>query len=180
MRPDDKATMKLVLAAAPEINSNYSIIISKLHPKAIKHLTENADELITLLATLNDGLPGTTSIHYFTRNDELEEAANIIIPLEQNLKDFIDNASEIVITSKKVDKIACDEFDGIKEELATQLHLLYQEKEFLLQKVEEQNMFLTQQLERGEKKNNTMISVASVALGCYLLGIGYLALHKLK
>jgi len=63
LRPDDKTTMKLVLDAAPEIGSNYSIIINKLLPEIIDTFDDKSqrEEFLTLL---NEDLPPTSAVFF--------------------------------------------------------------------------------------------------------------------
>lgn len=138
VRPDDKTTMKLVLSAAPEIGSDYSIIINKLPPSTVQKLHDNDLDRRELITTLNDGLPGTTSFYYNMRYSELEDATDKIIPLDPNLLAFINFAKPIFINPQHVNAIEYNKYEKIKSMLSKQLEEMKMDNKLMRRKMEEQ------------------------------------------
>ncbi|CAE7681139.1 wrt-1 [Symbiodinium sp. CCMP2456] len=155
VRPQDKATMELVLQAAPCIGHKYGILFNKVSKRAQEEITQNParadpsprDVLLTHLFSGN--LPVTTAIHYNPNDDDLEDAMNVVKPLRPELVRFIQGLPVICINSRKVKAIEADQ--------QRQLELM-KAKRRKLQEIQENQQRLQvelaqarQQLHRGPK-----------------------------
>lgn len=120
VRPDDNATRKLVLEAAPEIGTNYSIILNKVTRGEARGLSrpENMENLkISLMASCGGAVKWTSSIIVCGVSAELAEGEDdALVPLSPALASFLDNAPVCQITPAKVADINHDAFEKLKEE----------------------------------------------------------------
>lgn len=138
VRPDDKTTIQLVLEAAPQIGSNYSVIINKMSSNILKKLSDNENDRKVLVTTINDGLAGTSSIYFNIKYAQLEDEDNGVVVLDDKLISFINSVKPIEISADKVKSIAVNNFEKIQKELAEQLELMKRDNEYLRQRVQEQ------------------------------------------
>jgi GTP-binding protein EngB required for normal cell division len=128
LRPDDKTTMILVLNAAPEIGSNYSIIINKLQPEIIDML-DDKDQREEFLTLLNENLPPTSAIFFNIYDQKLSAKKNVLPELCNSFFSFILTAPLIFIDPKKVNDILSDQFLEMKKFLTEHLEKLQRDNE---------------------------------------------------
>lgn len=141
VRPDDKTTMKLVLDAIPGIGSNYSIIVNKVSRDIVAQFDKDKHSWKMLVETLNDGLAGTNNISFCPNYPELNDKANAVISLEQELVNFINNAKAIVITPSDVKPIRFEKYDEIQLQLAAEMEKLKAENNNLRSKLHRKKFF---------------------------------------
>ena len=117
VRTDDIATMKVVLDAAPEIGSNFGVIVNKCTKKNIKEL-ENKDKMTELVTHLFFKMTNKTdAIHIMERKEELEDEENKYFPAD-NFDGFFRFMSlmvpDINLTPGKADDIKIDVVEGMQ------------------------------------------------------------------
>jgi len=127
VRPDDMTTMKLVLNSA-QIGINYSIIVNKLHPKHKEKLLEG-DNRQKLETCLNQNLPGTSSIYYNERVEELSGEDNMLHQLPTSLAQFIASSPVIEIKPEKVKDVKHENYDLLLETLSGKIEILLKDND---------------------------------------------------
>eukprot|EP00026_Physarum_polycephalum_P007352 Phypoly_transcript_07411.p1 GENE.Phypoly_transcript_07411~~Phypoly_transcript_07411.p1 ORF type:complete len:316 (+),score=76.97 Phypoly_transcript_07411:656-1603(+) len=151
VKPDDKTTIQLVLNAAPQIESNYSILINKLPKTTVEKLKNNENDRKALVVALNEGLPGTFFIYYNVRHADLEDEENKVVALDPELIAFIESAPTITLTTENVTAIQFDKFEQVKQMLSAQLEALKRDNELMKRKIEEQeDRYRRQMVEQKE------------------------------
>lgn len=114
VRPDDKTTMKLILDASPEI-TNYSIIVNKATSKWVEQIKQ-PEVLAPWITVLMSGLPKvTSSIHFMSRDEDLEDMDNVKYNAPKDVIDFVENAPGMKINSASVKAVSTSEFDKMRE-----------------------------------------------------------------
>jgi len=109
VRPADKTTIKLVLQSAPQIQSNYSIIINKLDSEVYEYYKSNPQVPATFL---NRGIPHSTQSIYFIKDKlELQGKSNVVPEFDDDFAEWLRVAPGVAITPEKVTKIAVNEFE---------------------------------------------------------------------
>jgi len=109
VRPADKATMQLILEAAPTI-TNYSIIVNKVTKKWVENI-QKPENLKEWMTTLMAGLPKVTAnIHFMHRSEDLEDGDNVKYEAPRDVIQFIENAVGMHIKSTDVKTIDGDSF----------------------------------------------------------------------
>jgi len=137
IRPDDKATMKLVLDAAP-IGTSYSVIVNKLQPEILQ-LLEDKEQVKEFITILNEDLPGTASIHFAQFKQSLSAKNNVLAPLDPEFLNFISNSPILQIEPAEVKDIKFSEFEEIKKLLSAQMELLKKDNEELQNRMKSQH-----------------------------------------
>ncbi|CAE7942319.1 unnamed protein product [Symbiodinium necroappetens] len=138
VRPQDKATMELVLQAAPCIGHKYGILFNKVSKRAVAEFLENPsradpsprDVLLTHLFSGN--LPVTTAIHYNLKDDDLEDAMNVVKPLKPELVRFIQGLPAIHIHSSQVREIKADQYEQMMEAMEKKMAKMQEDNAALL------------------------------------------------
>lgn len=117
VRPDDKATMKLVLKAAPQIKSNYAIVVNKVPKETLLQLTDKRKKL---LGILTKGFPKRTKFIWLCENyPDLNDKNNALVTVASELVDFIYHTVPVVkIDSTSVSSIQYDKFAAMQQKLA--------------------------------------------------------------
>lgn len=148
VRPQDKATMELVLRAAPEIGNQYGVIFNKVSKAALRRIHENPADREQICGGLFQGLQPTVYVHYRLNSEKLEDEDNVFEELPKDLMDFIYNMPPIHITPGKVDDIKPDQFEALVEQLEKQLNGLREDNEKLRTELAEQKKEMAKQMER--------------------------------
>jgi len=147
VRPADKATIKLVLESAPQIQSNYSIIINKLDEDLYDYYKKNPDVPATFL---NRGIRySTQSIYFMKDKPELKGKSNVVPEFDKEFADWIRNAPGVEIAPEQVSKIAIDQFENQRKFFEIQIQQLKaqldsQQQSFLVALKEEKERALKQ------------------------------------
>ena len=132
VRPQDKATMELVLQAAPEIGHNYGIIFNKISKRALAKVVENPSgktptpaELI--LASLYAQATPTRFIFWNELDGDLEDSENMVKPLNAKLSQFIRAIPAVHIDSSGVQAIASSDFEAVQQKFEVMLASMHSE-----------------------------------------------------
>ncbi len=114
VRPQDVATIKLVLDALPKERSvPYGIVVNQITPRRIKMLTDNRESYCQFAASLNLGNANPTArIAFYPKNDELEDQSNAVHQIEQHLITFLANLPFVEIRSKEVADVNHHNFEA--------------------------------------------------------------------
>jgi len=119
VRPDDNATRKLVLEAAPEIGFRYSILINKVSSAQKKGLgvPQNLDSLrMSLMADCRGDVKMTDHISICGHIDGLEESPDTVPNLPNELLAFLDAVPPCVITPEKVSEINWNAYETARKD----------------------------------------------------------------
>ena len=143
VRPQYKATMELVLQAAPEIGHNYGIIFNKISERALAKFVQTpsgtqpsqADILLTHLFS-GDGLCVTNKLHYNLKDDDLEDAEDVVKALDRELIRFIEGLPAIRIRSSKVKEIKADQYEQMIEGLEKQMAKMQADNNLLMSELQ--------------------------------------------
>ena len=150
VRPQDSATMNVVLDAAPEIGNNYGVIVNKCTKKIKKKLDtpEKRTELVTHL--FGNSPYKTDSIYIMERNEELEDEDNKYFPAE-NFDGFDKFMAVMVptinLTPGKADDVKTDEFEEMQAKMEEYKRLLDDNME----KFEEEKRKMKEQMEEERR-----------------------------
>lgn len=111
--------MKLVLEAAPQIKSNYAIIINKVPKEVLLQIT-NKKQTKKILATLTKGFSKKTKFICFCENNpELSDKNNAVARLEPELVDFIYNmVTPVALDPTTVRAIQYSKFETVQQKLS--------------------------------------------------------------
>jgi hypothetical protein len=108
VRSQDKATIELVLNAAPDI-TDYGVIINKFEKASMKALQDRSDPTYSqLLASLMSGLPEKSLyIHLNPRSEFLADADNALMPdeMRKEILSFLHRVAPVKIQPEKVSAI---------------------------------------------------------------------------
>lgn len=160
VRPEDVATMKLVLKAAPI--TDYGIIINQVPPREYGELTSlegdvAREQVLGLLrATLPQG-KATRHIHFMRRDDDLEGRDNVVKPLPGDAFRFILDTPGMMIKSKDVEKVRAHEYEELERKLSEELAEMQTALQEALQR--------QKRLEVGEAVGVVLVAVVDAFIG---------------
>ena len=133
VRPEDIATMTLVLNAAPI--SHYGVIINQLSPREYKDLLSKdsgaAQNVLGMIWTAVGRDKASAHVHLVKRDEDLEGADNVVKALPKDLVTFIQQTPGMEIKSQEVQKVRASEFEEKMEQLEQRITHLQREKEEL-------------------------------------------------
>jgi len=146
IRPDDTATIKLVLDATPIKSNEYCIVFNKVTNK-VKQDYENNDEF---KATLFKALPEnkkTAYLYFNLRSDHLEDTKaqdvddwSVVSEEIKGLKGFIHNVvREVVYKARDVKTIEANRLDEIRAQQRTMIERMRREQAYLRRETERLN-----------------------------------------
>jgi len=137
VRPDDKATINLVLQAVENIGTNYSIVINKLQPKVLAKLVNEEESRQKLATQLHIGLPKTKSIFYIPFQSELDAENNKAAQLDKDFLLFVEKAPTV-----DIDVVSAIAYQNLKkeiEEMKEELKRLQNDKDYWKKRCEEES-----------------------------------------
>lgn len=116
VRAEDVTTMKLVLDAAPV--TDYGIIINQVPPKQYKDLTENPkgeepslhERACACRTPAMSSGKASLRVFFLQRDDELEDATDVVKDLPASLPLFISTTPGMMIASSKVEHVSDQSF----------------------------------------------------------------------
>ena len=133
VRPEDIATMTLVLNAAPI--SHYGVIINQLSPREYKDLLSKdsgaAQNVLGMIWTAVGRDKASAHVHLVKRDEDLEGADKVVKALPKDLVTFIQQTPGMEIKSQEVQKVRASEFEEKMEQLEQRITHLQREKEEL-------------------------------------------------
>ena len=130
VRPDDIATMKLILNAAPI--THYGVIINQLPPREYKELTSGSSDGVAsmkVIATIQEAVKSDkarAAFHFVKRDEELEGAEDKVKQLPEDLATFILDVPGMEIKSQEVQRVRASEFEKMQEEMENRMRELEQ------------------------------------------------------
>ena len=152
VRPQDVATIKLVLENAKDITS-FSLIINKLKKKMRNKILENDRNLLKQLVTkISLGCASDLVPYAFLlllRNDDLDHADNTFVVMK-DLNKFVKEASDVEVKPSNVQDIPAEDYDKIVRQFEEQLSLLRNDNELMIKKLEETEQKLRKMMEDGK------------------------------
>ena len=170
IRPQDAATMRLVLDAAPEIGKKFGIIVNKCTEKKIKFFfgseesgprRENFDKFV---ASLFHGIESKNrhgNIVLLLRRLELEDEEDKVIAANQmkgnaygksiGLLKFIDFLPSINLTPGKANDVNTDDIEKIKEQFEKQMALLEKDANAMENQVKQMQEMLEKERNKEDK-----------------------------
>ena len=108
---------------AIQIKVNYSIIINKSTKRFFEEIKKE-DNYPILFASFNSGKHKTDNFYFFPKDNDMEDQDNMIPPLPQELKDFIEKAPQILIMEEQVVEVKADQFEELKVEFEEEINLI--------------------------------------------------------
>lgn len=133
VRPEDIATMTLVLNAAPI--THYGIIINQLSPREYKDLFSResgaAEKVLGMIWSSVGRDKASPHVHCMKRDQDLEGADNVVKDLPQDLVDFIQQTPGMEIRSQEVGQVQASLFEEKMEQLEQTINRLQRDKEEL-------------------------------------------------
>lgn len=112
--PQDQTLIKLILDAAPI--DKYAILVNKLPKKTCQMLKQDPTERKHLMKTLFNGAGfkfETEYVYFNEKVDAWEDEKDVVPPMDQSLKNFIDSVPAVLINEKNVTEIKVDEYDEL-------------------------------------------------------------------
>ena len=154
VRPQDAATMRLVLDAAPEIGSSFGIIVNKCTKKK-KEFLKDPDNWLLFVTHLFHGIEEKNkheNIFLLDRIEDLEDETDAFVTADDidGLVHFMDTRLPVVnLTPNKAKDIKTDELEKLKEQMEKKYTELDNDKKALQAELEKMKGVLEQ--ERGKK-----------------------------
>ena len=156
VRPDDIATMRLVLEATHLKTDEFSVIVNKISPPILKCIDTDEGFRNLLHMIINSTLPEKTNfIHYFPHIKELANAKDQKLPLTDALYQFLESCPSAAII--KPDKIDTTQWRTKLQEATNQI----KELELIAQKKNEEQLKLMKKAEQEAIFNELRDSMAS-------------------
>jgi hypothetical protein len=121
VNPDDLATIKVVLEALKNISPlRYNVVINDVPEKKRAELMSNEDQFALYQAkfAVGDHLPDDMFV--YPRDAALEMQTNVVVPMRDDFREWLDQLDPIRIESAKVGKVNGESFDEAKERLAAE------------------------------------------------------------
>ena len=171
VRPQDAATMRLVLDAAPEIGNTFGIVINKCTKKKINFLLEeeaspgvkNFDVFVAHLFHGIDQKHHHGNIVFLYRIEELEDEKDVVIPADTiegfafgnciKFVDFMNHLPKIALTPGKATDVKTDDVDRLTEHFEKQMAELERNKEAMEAEVKRMKEMLANQANQSSQPN---------------------------
>ena len=154
VRPQDAATMRLVLDAAPEISNSFGIIVNKCTKKK-KEFLKNSDNWLLFVTHLFHGIDARNkheNIALLDRIEDLEDETDAFVSADRigGLVHFMNTRLPVVnLTPNKATDVKTDELEKLKEEMEKKQTELDNDKKKLQAELENMKGILEQ--ERGNR-----------------------------
>jgi len=141
VRPQDVATMKVVLNAAPEIKNNFGIIVNKCTKKQIAYHREESNWLmfVTKLFHGIDVENQHMNILLLERCESLEDETNALVTMDKisHLEEFMNTRLPVVdLTPDAAKDIDTNALAGLKEEMESKIKELEEDSEAMSREAE--------------------------------------------
>lgn len=122
VRPEDIATMKLVLDAAPI--TEYGVIINQLTERQHSDLSSGGTATGQVISAFWGALNGKKCrhFHFMKADKDLEDAENVWNDLPEDMIDFIEKLPGLEIKSQEVKRVRTTDYEEQREE--SQLRLM--------------------------------------------------------
>jgi len=156
VRPADSATMKVVLDAAPEIQSNFGVIVNKCTKKIKKQLDAEEGRNVLVTHLFGNTPYKTDSIYIMERNEELEDEDDKYLSTENfdGFGKFIAvTVPWIDLTPGKAEDVKTDEFEEMTAKMEEYKKLLNENQE---KYSEEMNKMKAQMEEETRLRGNVL------------------------
>lgn len=138
VRPADATTMKLVLDAIRDQTVPYGIVVNKVTEGKKKILAGCEIKKNTFVACLNKGRENTTGfIHLYGRKEELESRDNALHDIDLDFLKFLEMLPYHEIKPDDVNKVKTKEFEEIIENLEAKIRELHEDKQRMVQELQE-------------------------------------------
>ena len=169
VRPQDAATMRLVLDAAPEIGKKFGIIVNKCTKRKIEFFfgTEesrnrtNFDKFVVHLFHGIEEKNQNGNIVLLERRNDLEDEEDIVIQANQiignaygksiGLLKYIDILPTINLTPGKANDVNTDDIEKIKEQFEKQMALLEKDANAMENQVKQMQEMLEKERNKEDK-----------------------------
>lgn len=116
IRSGDKATMRLILQAAPI--SDYSVIVNKVDEGWLAEFNKRPDDQKKWYTTLNAAMPRpTVSVYWMTRREDLASKTNVKYEAPPEVISWIREAPGMHIKSSDVSNIQADELQALTQDM---------------------------------------------------------------
>lgn len=118
VRPEDKATMDLILKCAP-IGENYGVVLNKMSKTVLQKLADSDAEREAILASLFVGVEPSIWIYYNQYDPDLDDLDDVVKALPEELVEWMTNCvPTVTIKKEEVKPIGEDNFEKLYEKYA--------------------------------------------------------------
>merc|ERR1712187_774892 len=115
VRPEDQATMKVVLEAMPSVGTNYSVVVNQLGQGVMNKIKNEANFKTDFLSALFGELPNpTSSIFFCPRREDLDGLDNQVVKLDPDLLKFLKEGPELIMKPNEAGEVDSSTFDDVK------------------------------------------------------------------
>jgi GTPase Era involved in 16S rRNA processing len=165
VRPSDVATMKVVLDSAPIDNGQYSIIVNKLEPDDLATLQSDVDARNAVLQGFIANLEKKTIyFHPAIRHNNLAGKKDQVLPIDDDMKTFLDNAPTVFIPSEKVKDIKTDQFEEMQEQFELMITKMKEDDQALAKQMADDKANFQAMLEKAQAENAKLSDQLSNAM----------------
>merc|ERR1712113_880914 len=165
VRPADKATMQMVLGAAPEIGSKYGLIINKVSKAAADKVMKDPSAQEAILGAMFAEVKPTVYVNFNPKKDELEDADNVVVALPAELENFIRHMPAVHVTSTKVETIRDDQFDKLEAKFEKLLEELRNDNKKLRSQLDSQREEMAGLASKAQQQGGGDGSLVGISLG---------------
>lgn len=175
IRPADRATLQVILEAAPDIK-HFGIIINKVEEGEYDLLTgANSENMNKLILMINNGLPTRTiDIHLIKRDASLastEGGTNAKMPMPEALLKFIYSIPVNEMRENMCKDLCLDDnFQPMVEFFEKKLKELAEDKEFYMQARDEEKENMKMVVEAHKKHNDQLVAMLDAKRSSGALG----------
>jgi GTP-binding protein EngB required for normal cell division len=166
-RPADKATMRLILEAAPV--TDYSIIVNKVSKKWVRDMMTGEDEdgvsfMKKWTTLLMQGLkPVTVSIHFMLKDSALDDEENVLFRAPEDIIEFIKNAPGMKIDKDEVKDVEASEIAKVEKQFQDDIRALEEDKNKMKAEMEEQRKLMADAVRRADQAKQEAARAAKAA-----------------
>eukprot|EP00558_Chaetoceros_sp_UNC1202_P005408 CAMPEP_0197237186 /NCGR_PEP_ID=MMETSP1429-20130617/4087_1 /TAXON_ID=49237 /ORGANISM="Chaetoceros sp., Strain UNC1202" /LENGTH=333 /DNA_ID=CAMNT_0042696147 /DNA_START=44 /DNA_END=1045 /DNA_ORIENTATION=+ len=160
VRPTDVTTVTLVLDAITTREDGtssppYGIIVNKMTPKKIQTLLKDASKRNAFTTCLNSKYV-TSFIHFYERKEELEDEANKVHPITDELEYFMKVLPSIRLKPEDIKDVKADEYAAVTEAFEKEIEELKNNSVKMQAKMKENEAKYLKQVENATSKIHKM------------------------
>jgi hypothetical protein len=157
VRPADRTTMELILAAAPI--AYYGVLINKLGKKEYNMLIENTDGAKdAVVAGLMNELPRKSlRFHFKQRDESLVDEEDAVPQLDEQFVRFMQHIPAVQIKTEEVKAIDVSEYDAMTSKFEGIITELYADKKRVEEKMKSDKEEYKKLLQEMQQRNDALM-----------------------
>jgi len=145
--PQDVTTMSIILQSCSSIQSDYGIIINKVHPKAMGKVNNNI-KTITAQIFSCDNVKATALIHVNPFMDELNEEENVYLGASEDMLSFMQTIPAVDINPADVRALDFSDFQAKMDQQTEMIVKLMADRDAMNQQMMKQQQVQMEQITR--------------------------------